>query len=149
MKFKMNNKEFEIKKVSKNEMWGDAGEAKKSDRDYLGKFNAYTQEIWLSNDLSKEQEIETLIHELIHCYMWCYCTHLEQCDEEDICNIGSKSHFIIDEIIERYKVETNSTVIITYPYGYADTTFPKSPLGYEVTCASTKCVIDGKEIEGE
>lgn len=105
MQFKMNGRTFTIKKVSKNEMWGDAGEAKKPDKDYLGKLNAYTQEIWLSEDLSPEQEIITLIHELTHCYIWSYGISCDSYNEEDICDINANSHIIINEILKQYLKE--------------------------------------------
>lgn len=102
MKFKMNDRTFIIRKVSKNEMWGDAGQAKSPNENYFGRFMPYEQEIWLSEDLSPEQEIVTLIHELTHCYIWAYMSPLESCNEEDICYVSANSHIIINRIVSDY-----------------------------------------------
>ena len=60
------------------------------------------KKIFIAEDLSQEQKRITLIHELTHCYIWCYGTRFETCDEEDICNINMNSHDMINKIVEDY-----------------------------------------------
>jgi len=102
MKFEMNGRTFEIKKVSENELWGDVGEHQKRNENYFGRFRPYSQEIWLSNELSDEQLKYTLMHELMHCYLWSYNCSFESLNEEDLCNLSANSHDIIHKIVENY-----------------------------------------------
>lgn len=48
MKFIMNNRIYEIKKVSQNELCESVGEKKEKGKNYFGQFHPYEQEIWLS-----------------------------------------------------------------------------------------------------
>ena len=102
MKFEMNGRTFTIKHASENELWGEIGEQNKKDSNYFGRFRPYDQEILLSDELSKEQERYTLIHELTHCYIWTYMSKFDSLEEEDICNIHMNSHDIIHKIVENY-----------------------------------------------
>jgi len=105
MKFKMNDRIFIIKQVSKNELWGDTGEAKTNDSNIFGKHSPYSQEILLSEELSKEQTRKTLIHELTHCYLWCYSHRAETFSEENICDIAGNSLDVIYKIVDKYMRE--------------------------------------------
>ena len=59
--------------------------------------------ILLDCDLPEDRKRKTLIHELTHCYIGCYITHLEKTyDEEMVADIISNSFDIIKKIVEKY-----------------------------------------------
>lgn len=108
MKFKMNNRLFEIIELSQEEM-------KQHVKDYkwdgepveFGKYYGQTyldeQKIYIDKDLHIEQKRQTLMHELGHCYIGCYITHQDKTySEEDVVNLISNSHNIIHKIVEDY-----------------------------------------------
>lgn len=101
MKFKMNDLEWTIKNASADEVKAVFND-KNEDSYYYGSTTLSKQEILINNEVSKEKQIETLYHELMHCYIFCYLCDGLQFDEEGICNISAKSHNIIHEIVERY-----------------------------------------------
>lgn len=102
MKFEMNDRIFTIEDVSQDELWGDAGKEKNKDANYFGRFRPYESTIWLSKDLGKEQKRKTLMHELMHCYIFSYVCDFETINEEDICNLSANAHDIIDKIVNKY-----------------------------------------------
>ena len=103
MKFKMNDRKYKIIEKSKEEMFGVVKEPNKEDgKEYLGLHFPAINEIWLLKTLSNEQKRKTLMHELMHCYIWCYMNEVVNLNEEDICNISANSHDIIHKIVEDY-----------------------------------------------
>lgn len=100
MKFKMNNRTYEIKEVSQEDLRLEIGEI---DGDYFGLTIPKKQEIWLWKDLNEEQKRITLMHELSHCYMFCYITfNKTEFNEDDWADISANSHDIIHKIVEDY-----------------------------------------------
>lgn len=103
MKFKINDRTYTILKKSKEEMFGTVKEANKDDgKEYLGLHFPATCEIWLLKTLPLEQMKKILIHELTHCYLWCYGIGFDTFNEENVCDISANSHIIISEIINKY-----------------------------------------------
>lgn len=106
MKFKINNKNWQIKEISQQEM----REELKKHNDSLVEFGKYfgltyfdTQTIFLDRDLVLDRKRSTLLHELGHCYIGTYITHTDkQYSEEDVVDIISNSHDIIKNIVDRY-----------------------------------------------
>lgn len=105
-KFKINNKNWEIKEISQNEMREEI--KKRNDRfDEFGKYYGITypdtQTIYLDKDLCIDRKRTTLLHELGHCYINTYITHLDQnYNEEDVVDIVANSHDILREIVDKY-----------------------------------------------
>lgn len=106
MKFKINNKTWEIKELSQEDM---KAELKKhydtveSNGKYFGLTYADIQTIFLDKDLCPERKRSTLLHELGHCYIVTYITHQDKnYNEEDVTDIISNSHDIIREIVDKY-----------------------------------------------
>ncbi len=105
-KFKINNKKWEIKEISQNEM----REQLKQHNDRVEEFGKYygltyadTQTIYLDKDLCLDRKRTTLLHELGHCYITTYITHLDQnYSEEDVVDIIANSHDIIREVVDKY-----------------------------------------------
>lgn len=103
MKFKMNDRTWEIKEVSQEELC----KIEEVELDSVGKFfgvcDYESQTIYLWNVLCEEQKRQTLMHELIHCYIACYCSFEDMTWNEDLlCNISANSHDIIHKIVEDY-----------------------------------------------
>lgn len=106
MKFKINNRTWEIKELPQEEIRehlinykydGQPGEGK-----YYGQTYYDEQIIYIDKDLHPEQKRQTLLHELTHCYIGCYLFSSKQFTEEDVCNISACSHDLIHKIVEDY-----------------------------------------------
>lgn len=106
MKFKINNKTWEIKELSQKEM----REELKKHNDCLEEYGKYygltyadIQTIFIDKDLCEERKRATLLHELGHCYIVSFITHLyKNYNEEDVVDIISNSHDIVREIVDKY-----------------------------------------------
>ena len=106
MKFYMNNRQWEIKELSQDEMretFTKYEEPAKSGR-YFGLTWLDTSSIYIDKDICLDQKKQTLKHELMHCYIGCFLFNDDekQFSEEDLCNISANSHDIIHEIVEDY-----------------------------------------------
>ena len=105
-KFKINNKNWEIKEIAQEEMREEL--KKHNDKvDEFGKYYGLTyadiQTIFIDKDLCADRKRTTLIHELAHCYILTYITHLDKnYSEEDVADIIANSHYIINEIVDKY-----------------------------------------------
>lgn len=109
MKFKMNNRNWEIKEMTQDKMREIVNDTTGNGR-YFGLCCYDKQLIILDKDLHVEQKRETLIHELVHCYIGCYISFESmEWTEDSICNLVGNSHDIIHQIVEKYfkKVLTN------------------------------------------
>lgn len=102
MKFKINNRTWTIEEVSQEKLREEA-----EDKEGKGWYHGLTvyskQKIYIWCDMNKEAKRQTLIHELLHCYIGVYCSFQDMnYTEEMLCNIGSNSHDIIHDITEDY-----------------------------------------------
>ena len=107
MKFIMNDRQWEIKEISQEEI-------RKHIKDYkydgepseIGRYYGQTyfdeQIIYIDKDLHIEQKRQTLMHELMHCYIGCYLYEFKSFDEENVCNISANAHDMIHKIVEDY-----------------------------------------------
>lgn len=107
MKFKINNMEWEIKETSQEEIKEEMKrhfDKPEEEGKYFGITYLDTQTIFLDKDLHPNRKRNTLLHELAHCYIGSYITHLgnKQYIEEDIADILANSHDIIREIVDCY-----------------------------------------------
>ena len=115
MKFKMNDRDWEIKELTQEEIRKHFIDYKYDGEPVQGKYYGMTymdeQTIYLDCDLHPNQKKQTLMHELMHCYIGCYITQQEQQNtEEDLCNISANSHDIIHKIVEDYFKEMKTNV---------------------------------------
>lgn len=60
------------------------------------------QRILINNEVSYKKQKQTLYHELIHAYIYSYITDEGIENEEVICNIGAKSHDLIENITKEF-----------------------------------------------
>lgn len=102
MEFEMNDRIFTIKKVDQDILFNHNKKINDGTANYFGLFLPYEQMILLDDNISYEQAIKTLIHELTHCYIWSYGISCDSYDDEDICNINANSHIIINRIVSDY-----------------------------------------------
>lgn len=107
MKFKMNNRQWQIKEISQEEIrqhikdYKYGGEPIETGK-YFGQTYYDEQIIYIDKDLHIGQKRQTLMHELMHCYIGCYLYEIKEYTEEDVCNISASAHDIIHKIVEDY-----------------------------------------------
>lgn len=107
VEFTINNSHWKIKELSQKEIKEEM-EKHLDKPNELGKYYGLTysdiQTIFLDRDLCEERKRNTLIHELAHCYIETYITHLNKnnYDEEDVADIVANSHDIIKNIVDKY-----------------------------------------------
>ena len=101
MKFRMNNLEWEIKEVSADEVKSHFKDGNE-DSYYFGCTTFSKQEVLINGEATLDKQRETLYHELMHCYIYCYICDGLSFDEEGLCNISAKSHDMIHSIVEEY-----------------------------------------------
>lgn len=99
MKFKINNTEWIIKEVEKNEF---------DLENVLGETDYEKQEIRIWKECKNKNR--TLKHELCHVFLWEYAqTQREErkYDYEEVCEIVACSNDFINEVVEKYKQESD------------------------------------------
>lgn len=68
-----------------------------------------THEIWINKEMSREQQIKTLKHELTHCYIFNYGLYnVPSFNEEMVCDLVSSINDFINGVVEQYKKEKNN-----------------------------------------
>lgn len=100
MNFIMNGRTYDIIVVDEQIILDIKEAEHEKGTNYFGLFSAINQTIYLNNKLESEQMIYTLLHELLHCYIWCYTSQTEAFSEEDMAYILSNSFFEIQDIID-------------------------------------------------
>lgn len=106
MKFKINNREWEISEVSEEDILVRLNAQNDGNEYYAanGMTNFQHQYIYLNRSLNEGFKRITLMHELTHVYIRSYMqfSMLEMIEEEQICDLVANSHDIIHEIVEEY-----------------------------------------------
>lgn len=111
MKFKINNRMWNIEEKSQTEIKSIQNQRKANEEEnikslstrYYGITYCDIMQIYIDKDLPTERKKSTLIHELTHCYIDSYITHSEQeYSEEDVADIVANSYDIIHEIVNKY-----------------------------------------------
>lgn len=111
MKFEMNNRTWEIKELSQEEIRKHIVDYKYDGQPqevrYCGQTYFTEQTIYLDKDLHPEEKMHTLIHELAHCYIGSFITNQDDksYSEEDVVDIVSNSYFVILEIVIGFLME--------------------------------------------
>ena len=104
MKFKMNNHEWKIKEVTREEIKRiyerETGEETLM---VYGLTKYDSHEIYINSEMCHDMKRKTMMHELMHCYVEEYVSlELDDYKEETMCNISANSHDIIHEIVKEY-----------------------------------------------
>ena len=104
--FKMNNRTWHIEELSQQEIRDDfKNHCEKAfpEGRYYGVTWQDAQKIYLDKELCDEQKRITLLHELAHCYVDCYITHIDkEYTSEELADAISFSHDIIRKIVDEY-----------------------------------------------
>lgn len=102
MEFKINNRKWIIKEVTQDEIKEIENETELNGN-IFGLTIYEKQTIYLWKDMAEEQKRQTLLHELMHCYIGCYVSFQDLVlNEEVMCHISANSHDIIHKIITDY-----------------------------------------------
>lgn len=107
MNFKMNDRLWKIVELSQEEIREKFKEYKYDGEPQEGRYFGLTYldsgKIYIDKDLCLDQKMQTLKHELMHCYIGCYLFNDNRnYTEEDLCNISANSHDIIHDIVNEY-----------------------------------------------
>lgn len=102
MKFKMNNRTWEIKEVDAKWILDLLNEESPGSTYCFGATKYNLQTIFLNKEMPNETKKQTLYHELMHCYIWNYLSNQFEYNEEQLCDISANSHDIIHKIVEDY-----------------------------------------------
>ena len=100
----MNNHEWEIKEISKNDIKKIYEEETQEETLYVYGLTKYdNHKIFINSELCYDMKRKTIMHELMHCYIEEYVSlELDDYKEETLCNISANSHDIIHEITKEY-----------------------------------------------
>lgn len=109
MKFKINNDTWDIKRIDQEIIVDELNSHRDKDDEYyfafgLTKYPAH--EIWINKDMSLAQQVNTLKHELTHCYIFNFGLYnVPNFNEEMVCDLVSSINDFINEVVEQYKKE--------------------------------------------
>lgn len=104
MQFKINNVIWEIKKVNNDEMNEIASKYRNVEQyEYYRGYTSYVENVIYLNTINEIDMEYVLRHELIHAYLYSIGMYnLESYSEEDVCDIASRSAYVVNEIVENY-----------------------------------------------
>lgn len=105
MKFEINGRHWTIREVDGDWLLEDYKKGREnSDTTFVFGVCKYTeQEILITKDMHWEAKVDTLKHELTHC--WLHCNGVRYMDnflEDDVCNIVASIHEFIDKVVLEY-----------------------------------------------
>lgn len=105
MEFKMNGNLWEIIELEKDDIKDCYIKASGNNdvQETYGYTDYMERIIYINEDMKNSVRRKTLIHELLHCYIFEYCS-IEQNEysEEVMCDICANSHDIIHKIVDDY-----------------------------------------------
>jgi hypothetical protein len=103
-KFEINKEKWVIKTVSAAWIKEEYNKKTESNSQYVFGLTSFPDRtIYLNDEQSYDQLRRTVMHELMHAYLWTVgACGFSQFDEEDVCNFSSASHYLIHEIMEEY-----------------------------------------------
>ena len=104
MRFQLNDIGWEIKEISEQELLEKYKEINPKDDVFyvFGICLKIKNVILLSNELEESQKKRTLIHELMHAWLWTNRIELEDFSEEEMCNFTSASYYFINDVVTKY-----------------------------------------------
>ena len=104
MRFQLNDIGWEIKEISEQELLEKYKEINPKDDVFyvFGICLKIKNVILLSNELEESQKKRTLIHELMHAWLWTNKIELENFSEEEMCNFTAASYYFINNVVTKY-----------------------------------------------
>lgn len=105
MNFNINGFKWEIKEVPEKTI-KDFLQQQQDEKiiSAFGLCNYKTHVIWIDEAMCAEQKLQTLAHELTHCYMWSIGVRCDEYPEEILCDMAYNLTKFIYETIEKYKI---------------------------------------------
>ena len=102
MKIQINGVDWEIIELPREELLKKYSELSNTGEiNFLFGYASYvTNTIYLNEEVIDKEH--TLYHELVHAYLNSFGLQSDNYNEEDICNVASRSSKLINEIIEEY-----------------------------------------------
>lgn len=107
MKFNINNDEWQIKELCKDELVKMYEDNMKEEAYFVFGLTQKSEHIiYINKEMCFDQKIKTLKHELTHCYIWEYGLYnVVDVNEEVICDLVACSNDFINRMVEKYKEE--------------------------------------------
>lgn len=104
MKFKINNHIWYIYELDSDVIKRSLSERSGDNFSYVfGYTDLPNNTIYLNADMKKNVRKTTLMHELMHCYLFEYSSiHSDAFNEEELCDISANSHDMIEKIVNDY-----------------------------------------------
>lgn len=109
MKFEINKCVWKIVELEKDNFYKtrkkiiEEEEEAIADEKYIFGFCCYSNhKIYLNKNQCNDEKKRTLIHELIHCWLWSYGASYTSYGEEALCDTVASSYGFIHEIVEKY-----------------------------------------------
>ena len=105
MKFEINNQHWEIIRHNTKRLKEIVSKIQGEELDFVYGYTYYpTQKILINSDLTIEQQLFSLRHELTHCYIWCCgLCHVDFNDCEIVSDIVASSNDFINKTILKYE----------------------------------------------
>jgi len=107
MKFEINEDIWEIEYMDKDALIK-MYEEQYDEKAYFvfGVTQKAQHKIYINKDVVKSQQINTLKHELTHCYIWEYGLYnVPNFNEEMVCDLVASINSFINDIVKRFKEE--------------------------------------------
>lgn len=103
--FNINNNKWNVIEKEKEELLGTYNKEHEDEAYFVFGLTSYSKhEIWINKEMCLEQKINTLKHELTHCYIWSHGLYnAPHYTNEMVCDIVSSCNDFINEVIKQYK----------------------------------------------
>ena len=107
MEFSINNSMWKVCLKDAKTLKDTLNKENESDYTYVFGLTKYSlHEIWINEEMCKEQKIKTFKHELTHCYIWNYgLASVPNFNEEMVCDLVSSINDFIDTTVKKFKME--------------------------------------------
>lgn len=104
MKFKCNNQEWKIINQDEQKLIEKYNSEFEEKANFVFGVTIYSKhEIWINKDMCEEQKINTLKHELTHCYIWNYGLYnVPHYTDEMVCDLVASINDFINEVVDEY-----------------------------------------------
>ena len=112
-KFYMNDEEWTIEEKDNEFILEEYNKNREDKARYMFGLTSFpNRKIYLNSEVtSTAQKKRTLMHELMHAYLWSVgVCNFVQFDEEDVCNFSAAANYLIHDITESYYKHTEIKV---------------------------------------
>ena len=109
MKFEINNSEWEIREEDGDTLLKMYRDRVDSEAYFTFGVTIYSShKILINKNMCNDQKIRTLKHELTHCFIYSYGMYnVPSFDVEMVCDLVASINNFINEVVNKFKEETN------------------------------------------